>query len=112
MAEGRGGARTGSGRIPKGERYQTAIRAAEDKIRDHLPMIVDRMIELVDGVTVQEPDGNGGVRVYTRWPDRAAGIYLMDRLMGKPTERQEFSGEIGIHELGAALQARRARGAG
>jgi hypothetical protein len=67
------------------------IAAAEQKITDNLPMIVDRMIELVNGVTVQETDSHGNARVYSLPPDREAGRYLMDRVMGKPLQRADVN---------------------
>jgi hypothetical protein len=52
-----------------------------------LPGIVDRMLELADGVTVQEPGPDGEPRIYSRPPDRDAAKYLIDRILGRPTER-------------------------
>ncbi len=58
-------------------------------------MILDRALELVDGVTVLEHDSRVQERIYTRPPDREMIKYLMDRIMGKPTERHEHTGEDG-----------------
>lgn len=95
MANGHGGARPGAGRPRKREKHAGAVTRAEKQIADRLPGVVERMLELADGVTVQETDGNGAVRVYTRPPDRAACQYLIDRILGRPRERQEIGGVNG-----------------
>lgn len=90
-----GGARPGAGRKPKDEKFKLPIAKAEKRIADRLPSLIDRALELADGVTVQEVDKDGGIVVYTKPPDLKAIIYLVDRVMGKPTERQEVSGPDG-----------------
>lgn len=50
------------------------------------------MFELGNGVAVQEIDKDGSINVYTRPPDYKALAYLIDRIMGRPTERKEISG--------------------
>lgn len=47
------------------------------------------MLELANGVTVSETDQRGEQIIYTRAPDRQAAEYLLNRIMGKPTERSE-----------------------
>lgn len=88
----KGGQRPGAGRPRKRDVHGTAIVQAEKQIRDRLPELIGRMLELANGITVQETDKDGGVNVYTRPPDYKAGAYLIDRIMGKPTERREDSG--------------------
>lgn len=88
----RGGARPGAGRKPKREKYIGAVEQAERRIADRLPLLIDRMIELADGVSVEEVDKDGKRMVYLRPPDRQAAEYLINRVMGKPTERKEISG--------------------
>lgn len=90
-----GGARPGAGRPRKRVQYAGQIAKAEKRIADHLPEVVDRMLELAAGVTVQDDDPDGGVTVYSKPPDREAAKYLLDRIMGKPTERKELSGPDG-----------------
>lgn len=85
-----GGARPGAGRKRVRDKNGTAIQQAEKKIRDRLPEIVDAQIALALGVKVDD-----GSDVYTKPPDRAASEYLINRILGKPTERQEVTGEIG-----------------
>jgi hypothetical protein len=94
MAEN-GGARPGAGRKPKDEKFKQPIAKAEKKIADKLPWLIDQMMELATGVIVQEFDRDGAPRVYQRPPDYKAISYLVDRIMGKPTERKEITGEDG-----------------
>ena len=95
MAGKNGGARPGAGRKPKAEKYETAINRAEKRIADRLPELIDNMFRLAEGVTVQEVDEEGGVLVYSKPPDRQANEYLINRILGKPTERAEFTGQDG-----------------
>lgn len=92
---GRGGARPGAGRKPTAVKFASKIAAAEKKVGDKLPLIADALIDLALGVKVEETELDGSTRVYQRPPDRASAQYLMDRIMGKPTERQEHSGPDG-----------------
>ena len=103
---GTGGPRTGAGRKPKSEQYARPIAAAEKRIADRLPLLIDNMFMLADGVTVQEM-GMDGPRVFTRPPDRAANEYLINRIMGKPIERHEHDIDAEIAELLAVLAAAR-----
>lgn len=128
---GTGGRRPGAGRKPKAEKYQTAIAKAEKRIADRLPELIDNLFALADGVTVQEMLPDGSTNVYTRPPDFKANAYLIDRIMGKPTERREIEdvtpqqqidwstvpadlrdafieGKIGYDDLLRALAAQRA----
>ena len=82
----RGGRRPGAGRPPKHAIYESPIRAAERQIRDKLPWIVDKLLELVDGVHEEKMMGENAVIVYKRPPDRQAAEYLVDRIMGKPSQ--------------------------
>jgi hypothetical protein len=91
------------GRPRKSEKYGGHIVAAQDLIADRLPCLIRNMFELADGVTVEEPMPNGGVRVYSRAPDRQANEYLINRIMGKPIERHEHSGEDGDPLFGGSL---------
>jgi hypothetical protein len=47
---------------------------------------------LADGFWVEDPEKG---RIYHRPPDRAANIYLIDRVLGKPTEKHEHTGQDG-----------------
>lgn len=85
----RGGARPGAGRKVKATIYKSPIKEAEGKIVDRLPWLVDRLMILAEGVTVEEPTRDGPV-VYQRPPDRQACEYLIDRIMGKPAQPVEL----------------------
>lgn len=108
MAEN-GGARTGAGRKPKDEKFKLPIAKAEKKIADKLPWLIDRALELAEGVVVQEVSKDG-LRIYQRPPDMNAIKYLVDRIMGKATERRELTldkplGEMTTDELRAILES-------
>lgn len=90
MAGQYGGARSGAGRKSKAEKYSRDITAAEKKIRDHLPDIVEAQIALAKGLRTEDENGF----VYKTIPDRAAGQYLMNRIMGSPVQKQEIDGVI------------------
>lgn len=103
MTDGRaknGGTRPGSGRKPKAEVLRTYITAADRYVAERLLSLLDNLVELANGVTVQETDvRTGKTVVYRRPPDRQANEYLVNRVLGKPTERQEqeHSGGLSIH---------------
>jgi hypothetical protein len=95
MATKNGGVRPGAGRKPKAEKYSRDIVAAEKKIRDKLPDIVEAQIGLALGVVVKEfnPITQEDF-FYTTIPDRAAGQYLINRIMGAPTQKVDSKVEI------------------
>lgn len=80
---GNGGARPGAGRKPKAEQFARPIAAAEKKIADKLPWLIDQQMSLAEGVLVQTETLAGPV-IYKTPPDRQAIVYLVDRIMGKP----------------------------
>lgn len=88
---GRGGARPGAGRKPKAIKFETQIQKAENKIADRLPWIVDKLLELAEGVAVEKVTPLGIPIVYQQPPDLGALKYLADRIMGKPTERSDVN---------------------
>jgi hypothetical protein len=91
-----GGARPGAGRKKKSEKFETQIQRAEKKIADKLPLLVDKALELAEGVLSEEFNLLTMKKsVYQKPPDLGAIKYLVDRIMGKPTERQELSGPDG-----------------
>lgn len=113
-----------SGRPRKADQNAGAVARAEKQIRDRLPSLIENMLILANGgyERVEEqyaPAGSlyigSGVDAKRMYPemepdklvlvkrtvsiadrDRAANQYLIDRIMGKPTERQEVSGELSI----------------
>lgn len=85
-----GGARPGAGRKSNAEKYKRPISTAERRIADRLPFLIDRMMELAEGVRVLDVNlVTLEESVYQRPPDRQAIQYLVDRIMGKPVERSE-----------------------
>lgn len=87
-----GGARPGAGRKRKAQKFETQIQRAERQIADRLPLLVDRMFELADGVLVEDINPLLGTKsIYQKPPDRSAIEYLVNRVMGKPTERTDLN---------------------
>jgi hypothetical protein len=96
MAKFQQGWSGGPGRPRNADKHAGAIAEAVQWIADKLPDLLEKQWELAMGVEVKEVDKKSGKeRIYTTIPDRAAGQYLLDRVMGKPTERQELSGPDG-----------------
>lgn len=91
---GRGGTRPGSGRPPKHVIHESNIRIAERKIHDRLPWIVDKLLELVEGVYEEKSVGDGATIVYKTRPDRQSAEYLIDRVMGKPVQPVDITQHI------------------
>lgn len=89
----RGGTRPGAGRPRKAQKFETAINRAERQIADRLPELIELQMELARGVLV-EMQTEDGSKVFKTPPDRAAGQYLINRIMGKPTERKEVAHEF------------------
>lgn len=123
MANGHGGARPGAGRPKKSEKYGGQIAAAEDRIADQLPQLADLMLKLAKGgyweveeewqpsaiVTVGSgefeqpafPDKDPTELVLVKRkrskaaPDRSAITDALNRILGRPTQRVELTGEEG-----------------
>ena len=95
MANGYGGARKGAGR-PKGS-VRVLTEQAEGRAVANVQQLAQAYLEtrllknlnnlgnLADGIQVKE----GDTPVYSVPPDRQSNIYLLDRYLGKPTERVE-----------------------
>ena len=66
----------GPGRRKKADKFARPIARAEKQIADRLPELIDNMLALASG----DP------------PDRPANEYLINRILGKPIERQEIAG--------------------
>lgn len=130
MVAAKGGRRPGAGRKPKKTKYELSVTAAEDKIVDHLPQILDNLLKLANGgfevvenkwmprsafslgdviamgagkssedatKAIEKPDELvlSERKTYYALPDRAANIYLVNRILGSPTQKQELSGPEG-----------------
>lgn len=112
---GNGGARPGAGRKAKAEKFKQPIAKAEKRIADRLPSLIDNMLILANGgyERVEEQwaradslyigSGADAKRMYPEAEDdelvlvkrtvsiadrdRQANQYLIDRIMGKATQR-------------------------
>ena len=86
----------GPGRPRTRDKHAGAIAKAEKRIADNLPMLIDKALELAEGVLVEDINiVTMQKSVYQKPPDLGSIKYLVDRIMGKPTERQEISGQDG-----------------
>lgn len=97
---GHGGARLGAGRKAKPDKFKLPIAKAEKKIADNLPMLIDKALELAQGVHVEDFNiVTMQTTVYQKPPDLGAIKYLVDRIMGKPTERKELTLDRPLEEM-------------
>jgi hypothetical protein len=81
-----------AGRPRKRDKFERPIATAEKTIAGWLPELIDLKMQLARGVLIEGQTG-----VYQTPPDGKAIEYLIDRIMGKPTQRQEVEGEIGTY---------------
>lgn len=114
----------GPGRPRNADKNAGAVAKAEERIRDRLPLLIDNMLYLAMGgyERVEEQYAPAGslyigfgehqTRMYPMKPadelvlvkrtvsiadkDRAANIYLIDRIMGKPIQQTELTGSLSI----------------
>jgi hypothetical protein len=87
----------GPGRPRTREKHVAPVRAAEKKIVDRLPEIVDAQIGLALGIQVQQIDRDTGAEiVYSVPPDGKAGQYLMNRILGLPTAKVDVEASGGF----------------
>lgn len=87
----------------KGESRRKGIpNKSTQEIKDILSKEVDfavvarKMFELVEGVTVKESDGKGGVNVYEKEPNVAAAKLLLEYGFGKPKEQIDVNHSGGV----------------
>lgn len=78
----KGGARPGAGRPRKLDKYAGQVAAAETRIADRLPELVEALMLLALGE--MGPPDKAGLRPVLVPPDFKAASYLVDRLLGKP----------------------------
>lgn len=91
---GTGGARPGAGRKPgQLSKSNAQIKEILDK-RVDWNNIVDKLIELVNGVEVQKFGPNGVPVIYSEKPDTGAAKILLEYGFGKPHQSISHSGEI------------------
>lgn len=84
-----------AGRPRTADKFAGAIAKADARIAKNLTRYIENMEALADGIYTEEKTPEGSRSVYQRPPDRQANEYLINRIMGKPTERQEVSGPDG-----------------
>lgn len=63
------------------------VSQAEKRIVEKLPDLVERMLELAEGVTIQDENRKGEPVVYKKPPDRQAAEYLIDIIMKSVEKR-------------------------
>ena len=82
-----GGIREGAGRKPRAKKAlaEAAEKNAQGIIQPWLQDLLAKLKELADGVLISGKDA----KFYRVPPDRGAIEYLLNRLIGKPTERVE-----------------------
>lgn len=86
----------GPGRRPKAQKFARPIARAEKQIADKLPTLIEKALELAEGVFVEDINIVTLTKsVYQKPPDLSAIKYLVDRIMGKPTEHHELTGADG-----------------
>lgn len=132
------------GRPRKRDQNAGAVARAEKQIRDRLPSLIENLFTLANGGyerveetwapagSLYKGSGADAEKLYPGLPDdelvlikrtvstadrdRAANIYLVNRIMGTPTERQELSGPNGapieVSDARSRLADRLARRAG
>jgi len=92
----------GPGRPRKAEKYAGAVAAAEQRIVDRLPELIDNLFTLAGGVVVEDTNPiDGSMSVYQKPPDRKANEYLIDRILGRPTQaiEAEIDADGSLHIL-------------
>ena len=92
-----GGARPGSGRKKRAVKFaslKTVTDAElESIVRDEVP---SALRELVRGHYKSETGRDGEERVYRVSPNVQAIIAVLDRALGKVTDKHEFSGDVTV----------------
>lgn len=71
------------------KRRRKLEKMVEKKIGKKSKWLVDKLFELAEGVFIIDKQDPHGIRYYQSLPDREAIKYLLDRLLGRPTERVE-----------------------
>ncbi len=92
----RGGKRLGAGRKPLAVKRLTEKQLMDEWIKRDLEDYYNNLRALAMGeILVQKADERtrSKKRIYRVPPDRAANEYLINRLLGRPTEPVELSGE-------------------
>ena len=69
----------------EGKAILNIAQQAQDYLENRLLKNLNNLGQLADGIQVKE----GDAPVYSVPPDRQSNVYLLDRYLGKPTERVE-----------------------
>lgn len=73
-------------------------KVEQEKLNDEmLKIVIDSLYDLAKGVYVLEETQFGTVRRYKKEPNKEAGIYLCDRLLGKVPQAIKGTGDQGEH---------------
>lgn len=76
------------------------IKMANGRISEHLPEIIDKLIELGRGVeAVGRERGNGKEYVYSIPPNFKALEYLCNRVLGKPVDEATLGEKGSVTEI-------------
>jgi hypothetical protein len=87
--EHRGGRKKGI--LNKSTAEVKALIDQAGKSRGGMEMVLKRLFELADGITVVEKNGNGNERIYTKPPDGFAARTLLEHRFGRPAQSIEMS---------------------
>ncbi len=87
--EGNKYAGNSTGRVPDAKKYERLRDEAKEQLAVEVPQLIRNMLILANGVTVVGETG-----VYTKAPDYKANEYLLNRMLGKPQEHVEVSGDV------------------
>jgi len=71
------------------------VAQVEKRIAEKLPDLVERMLELAEGITIHEENRKGEPVIYKKPPDRQAAEYLID-LIVKSLDKAASSNPSGI----------------
>jgi hypothetical protein len=91
---------------PAGKRIRPPVPpsiATDSSITEKLPQLVESLMQLAIGVTI-EKETQQGKQVYALPPNRLAAEYLINRVLGKPTERTQSSNTESFDEMDSELK--------
>ena len=82
------------------EEVNKLIKMANGRISERLPEIIDKLIELGQGVeAIGYERGNGNPYVYSIPPNFRALEYLCNRVLGKPVDETTLMGDNQVAEI-------------
>jgi hypothetical protein len=103
FAKTKGGKRQGSGRkkyVPN--KPTREVRAIIDSVAANhggMETVIEKLFELVEGVTVREFDKKGVAHIYDKPPDAYAGKILLETRFGKPAQAVQLSGHLSFEDF-------------